>query len=474
MVNSGKPLILVADDDIHVLKAMQYRLEELGYRVQGAGNKQQLQERLALEEPVLLLLDLRFGREDGVQLLCELLRQRPELCVVMFTAHASVETAVSAIKLGAFDYLTKPVDLNRISVLVERAVEKHVLQKRLERLEKLVEERDAGQPFVGESPATRQVRELIANVAATDATVLILGESGTGKELVARMLHTQSNRRQGPFVPVNMAALPRELAESTLFGHEKGAFTGADRAQPGCCESADKGTLFLDEIGEMDLSLQAKLLRFLQERTVQRVGSSQLRKLDVRVVAATNRDLLAQIREGRFREDLYYRLHVIPITVPPLRDRPQDIPLLAAYFLQRAAVRYRKNLVAFTNAALQALAAYNWPGNVRQLENVVERVAILSRGPDIDRNDLPLEVLQPVPFPLSGVSVKPGASLSDGSESSRDDGVKSMDQVEMQAIRDALKNAQGNVQKAAKMLGLGHATVYRKIKRYGIALDEWK
>lgn len=321
-----------------------------------------------------------------------------------------------------------------------------------------------------------RVDELIAGISATDATVLILGETGTGKELVARTLHYQSNRRQGPFVPVNMASLPRELAESTLFGHEKGAFTGADKAQPGCCEAADKGTLFLDEIGDMEMHLQAKLLRFLQERSVQRVGSSKAKKADVRIVAATNRDLQALIREGGFREDLYYRLHVIPIVVPPLRERPQDIPLLAVHFLQRAAVRYRKNLATFTDAALQAMVAYDWPGNVRQLENVVERVAILSKRPDIQRDDLPPEVLQHVAWPVAAVGLKPAFPHSGGLVISglRDESLTRIDQMEKKAILEVLEKTRGSVSQTAQLLGLGQATVYRKIKRYGIRLARLK
>ena len=470
MVNSGRPLILVADDDPHVMEALRFRLEELGYRVDCALDKPQLLELLCEEEPVLLLLDLRFGTEDGVQVLRELLANRPHLCVVMITAYGSVETAVSAIQLGGFDYLTKPVDFNRVRVLVERAIEKHVLSKRLERLEELLVEREISTQIVGDSPVMQDVRELITSVAASDATVLILGETGTGKELVARSLHEQSPRRHGPFVPVNMAALPRELAESTLFGHQKGAFTGAHQTQLGCCEASHQGTLFLDEIGELEESLQAKLLRFLQDRSVQPVGSGTVRKVDVRVVAATNRDLAARVREGRFREDLYYRLHVVPIAVPPLRELRQDLPQLTTYFLQRAALRYRKDLGAFSAAALQLLQAYDWPGNVRQLEHVVERVAILSRQPGIEPDQLPPEVLRPLPSGLSVWPARDGVPAAVPTRPIREP----MEQLEKQSILDVLQQTQGNVQQAAKLLGLGLATIYRKIKRHGICLGDWK
>lgn len=472
MVSSDKPLILVADDDPQLLEVLRFRFEELGYRAACAPDKQRLLDLLCDEEPVLLLLDLQFGVEDGVQVLRDLLANRPHLCVVMFTAYASVETAVAAIQLGAFDYLTKPVDLNRVRVLVERAIDKHVLSTRLKRLEEMLVERESGTQIVGDSPAMRSVRELITSVATTDATVLILGETGTGKELVARSLHEQSVRRRGPFVPVNMAALPRELAESTLFGHEKGAFTGAHQTTQGCCEMADKGTLFLDEIGELEASLQAKLLRFLQDRSVQRVGSGTARKVDVRVVAATNRDLAARVRAGLFREDLYYRLHVVPIAVPPLRELRQDIPLFAAYFVQRAAARYRKDLGTFSELALQTLQAYDWPGNVRQLEHVIERIAILSKRPGIEQDQLPPEVQRSVTSSLP-VGDRPPQGPRRGTREigQGTDDVQSMEHLEQQAILHALQRTEGNVQQAANLLGLGQATIYRKIKRYGIPMS---
>lgn len=504
MTSSGSPLIVVADDDPDVLALMRLRLKERGYRVDCASDKRGLFECLSREKPLLLLLDLQFGDFDGIELMSELRRQRPNLCVALFTAHASVDTAVSAIKLGAFDYLTKPVDFHRLDRLIDHAVEKFVLEERLDRLQKLVIAQDATQRLLGDSPAMQRVRETISTIAPTDLTVLVLGESGTGKELVARAVHDKSGRSTGPFVPINMAALPRELAESALFGHEKGAFTGADTTRVGCCEAADKGTLFLDELGTLELPLQAKLLRFLQDRSVQRVGSNKTLQVDVRVVAATNADLEELVREGRFREDLYYRLNVVPIMLPPLRERPTDIPLLAAHFLRRAAARYQSDERQFSDEALASLMAYRWPGNVRQLENIVERVAVLCRRPIITIEDLPAEIAAgatlPIPAATSPITVDTvsagasamrvgtadvaaashAASPSLGTETSSSDeaadeadgALTLVERLERDAIRQALRDANGSVTRAAKLLGLGQATVYRKIKRYGIRASD--
>jgi DNA-binding NtrC family response regulator len=459
------PLVLIADDDAHVLRALEHHIGGWGCRVACAARKADLYELLSRALPALLLLDRRFGEYDGIELLQELKQTYPDLTVVLLTAHGSIDSAVTAIKLGAYDYLTKPPDLMRLQVVVHHVLEKHRLSQRIRRLEEQLNRReDDGALLWGESPAMRQVQELIASVAPTDATVLILGENGTGKELVARRVHTLSPRRAGPFVPVNMAALPRELIESTLFGHEKGAFTGADQAQIGCCESADGGTLFLDEIGEMDVALQAKILRFLQERSVMPVGSSRARAVNVRVLAATNRDLQEQMRRGQFREDLYYRLNVVPIVVPPLRGRREDIDLLAARFLERSAARHRKPVTGFSRAAMAVLTQYAWPGNVRQLENLVERLVIFCPGGEIGADLIPAEFRNdadepPVPAPTAPAPVPSAPPAAD---------IRPIDEMERQAIVDALAKCNGNVREAAKLLGLGQATVYRKIKRYGL------
>jgi DNA-binding NtrC family response regulator len=467
MARLAKPLVLVADDDPVVLRLMEHHLLTWNCRVQCVSDKTQLLAELAKEQPQLLLLDLRFGAHDGVELLTQLHATYPDMAVVMLTAHGSIDNAVTAIKRGAYDYLTKPPDLNRLRIILTHLEEKQGLSAQIKRLEQLVEATDATSRLWGESTAIRQVRELIATVGPTDATVLILGESGTGKELVARALHEQSPRREGPFVPVNMAALPRELVESTLFGHERGAFTGADQPQVGCCEAADKGTLFLDEIGEMHPALQSKLLRFLQERTLQRVGSSKPRPVDVRVLAATNRDPLESVQSGRFREDLYYRLNVVPITIPPLRQHREDVALLAGRFLQRFALKYHKGVRGITEEALEVLTRYDWPGNVRQLENLVERLVILTTTETIGRESLPLEVQS-----TGRVLAFPALAATLETPAEPDSGLRTIDQIEKQAIIDALSSTRGNVREAARLLGCGQATVYRKIKRYGIVLED--
>jgi two-component system response regulator HydG len=465
-------LVVVADDDPHVLRAMEHHLAGWGCRVATAPDKARLLQLLAREPPGLLLLDLRFGEHDGVELLQELQGTHPNLPVVLLTAHGSIDSAVSAIKLGAYDYLTKPPDLVRLQVIVRHVMEKQQLTQKVRRLEQQLTDRPSAPLVWGNSPAMRHVQELVDNVAPTDVTVLILGENGTGKELVARRIHQQSTRRLGPFVPVNMAALPRELIESTLFGHEKGAFTGAEQSQVGCCEAADKGTLFLDEIGEMDFAVQAKILRFLQDRGVQRVGSSRVKQVDVRVLAATNRDLTELIRQGQFREDLYYRLNVVPIVVPPLRERREDIPQLAAHFLERAVVKNRKGVQGFTPEAMQLLQNSSWPGNVRQLENLIERLVIFCRTGEIGADMIPPEIKNAPPLPVAtrAAPAVPGlpAAAAPPSENGGGEELRLIDQMERQAIVEALAQTQGNVREAARLLGYGQATVYRKIKRYGI------
>ncbi len=457
MPTTIKPLILIADDNASILTVLGQAIATWGYRVVGAPDKSELLRQLAAETPAVLLQDLYFGQENGIELLQEVLRLWPGLPVVLLTGHGSIDHAVAAIKHGAYDFLTKPPDLHRLRVTLTHAVEKQALSQRLRSLEQLVEPRGALHRIWGECAAIRELRDLIARVAPTDATALILGESGTGKELVARALHECSTRKQGPFVPANMAALPRELSESALFGHEKGAFTGADQTQLGFFEAANQGTVFLDEIGEMDAQLQAKLLRFLQEHTLSRVGSPLPRRINVRVIAATNRDLRAEVRSGRFREDLYYRLNVVPILVPPLRERRDDIPVLATQFLRQSAARHRKEVARFSPSALEALMLHDWPGNVRQLENLVERLVILSSSPEIDAALLPEEVRTERPD-----VVVPAAGPQPEQVCTR------MDELEKQAVHQALRQARGNVRQAARLLGVGQATMYRKIHRYGL------
>jgi DNA-binding NtrC family response regulator len=464
MSQSEKPLIVVADDDPDLLSILEYHLTEWGYEARCAENCEQLFRQLSTAAADLVVLDLHFGEDNGIDVLARLNREHCATPVVILTAYGSVHTAVEATKLGACDYLTKPPDLQHLQVLVAQIVERRQLQTRAEELDETDGATPDAPPMLGDGPAMARVRAMIDEVAATDAKVLILGESGTGKELVARAIHAKSRRARGLFVPVNMAALPPSLAESVLFGHEKGSFTGADVRQKGWCEMADGGTLLLDEIGEMDLALQAKLLRFLQDHTFQRVGSSSVRTVDVRVVAATNRDPQQLVREGRLREDLYYRLNVLPITLPPLRARRDDIRLLANCFLRRAAEKNQKRATGFTESALEALERYDWPGNVRQLENLVQRMVILSRGAEISVESLPREFFEE--RDAAGAE----SLETQWTRTENRDGMRRIDRIEKEAILDALEQSEGNVAAAARRLGVGQATVYRKLKRYDIQL----
>jgi len=444
------PLVMIADDDAEIIALLEVLLKSWGYATVAATSRARMLAQIGRTPPDLVLLDLEFGDASGLDAIADLLRALPNLAVVLLTGRGGIDAAVEAIRRGAYDFLTKPPNHVRLRMTLQRALEKRTL---LRRIETLAEPADSG--MRGASYALTRLRETIASIAPTDVTVLIQGESGTGKELVARALHDLSRRHGAPFVPVNMAALPHELVESTLFGHEKGAFTGADRVRVGCCEAADGGTLFLDEIGEMDVEIQAKLLRFVQERQVQRVGATAVRTVDVRIVAATNRDLARQVRRGCFREDLFYRLQVVPLEVPPLRERRGDVALLAVHFLARAAARHHRDVLGFSPEALDRLAAYHWPGNIRQLENMVERLVVLCRGPEITTADLPTDFNATGPTaPRSHERPMPTP--------------RSFDDMEKQTILNALQSAQGNVRDAARVLGLGQATVYRKLKVYGL------
>lgn len=490
-MGKAKPLVITADDDPDILSVLKFRLQRWGNRVVEVTSKKELLATLTEEYPALVLLDLMFGESDGLEILRELLARMPKLIVVMLTGHGSVENAVSAMKMGAFDYLTKPVQEDRLQITVQHAIDRFLQTKRIAHLEQqLLEKKKISRPILGTSPLVRRLHEQIDSVAPTDATVFIHGESGTGKELVARAIHERSNRSQGPFIPLNMAALPRELVESTLFGHEKGVFTGATHTQKGSCELADRGTLFLDEIGEMEISLQAKLLRFLQEQTVQRVGSSNPIHVNVRIVTATNRDPETIVQDGTLRMDLYHRLNVVRLSLPPLRSRREDVPLLAAHFLRRFNERTGKAIESFDKAAMEILCRYPWPGNVRELENMVERMAIFCKTHQITTELIPTEILSaeqiaiPSDVQFSGdlpdsVSILPSTQsaptddedeLAPGCENQ----LKPFEKIERAAIINALQQSSGHVAGAAQRLGLGQATVYRKIKRYQIALTQFK
>ncbi len=453
----NKHILVVEDDEVHrgMLKTM---LRSWGYTVSEAADGDEAAP-LARQQPFdAVLSDVRMARMDGIHALKELLEYNPALPIILMTAFSSVETAVEALRLGAYDYLIKPLDFDLLRETLEQCIERssHSIENR-ELRRQLSESEDAGE-IVGRSPALKTMLSFIKTVAPTEATVLITGESGTGKELVARALHKASPRAQKPLVTVNCAALAENLLESELFGHEKGSFTGAERRREGRFAQADGGTIFLDEIGEMPLALQAKLLRALQQGEIQRVGSDAPITVDVRVLAATNRDLRKEVTAKRFREDLYFRLNVISIEVPSLRQRLEDIPLLAAHFLQIFAERNHKQVKGFSPKALDALLRYSWPGNVRELENVVERAVILCQGDLIDLASLPGNVAQ-----------SQGKGLAtENSEECLDLTGLSLDEVERRAIEDTLRQTGDNKSEAARRLGITRATLHNKLRRYGL------
>lgn len=442
--------ILLIDDHSAIRETLAEVLTDAGHKVTLAENQTRALAQLADRAFDLVLTDLMLPDGSGMDILSASKKIAPTAPVVMITGHGSIENAVEATRLGAYEYLTKPVDLNKLRIIVKNAL-------RLAELEKRVENATALDALIGQTPAILQVKELIKQIAHSDVTVLIEGESGTGKELVANALQAQSLRAPQPFIKVNVAALARELVESELFGHEKGAFSGAIRQRKGRFEMADKGTLFLDEIGEMPLAMQVKLLRVLQEHELERVGSSETIPLDIRLLCATNKDLRQLVDEKNFREDLFFRINVLRIKIPPLRERPDDIEFLAQHFLQRYNARYatEKNLAAETLAKLRA---YGWRGNVRELENVLEGVFVRTVGKTITANLLPEEILS------GNVST---SSFSGGFGGGEIPSGLPLEAIEKNYILSELARCNGNKSQAAKSLQIGIKTLYRKLETYG-------
>jgi DNA-binding NtrC family response regulator len=438
--------ILIVDDEFSVRDSLTSWFRKDGLRAIAAKDGPEALDRLR-EGPVdIAIVDIKMPGMDGIELQSRIHALDPEIQVIIITAYASVDTAVRALKQGAFDYITKPIDPEELSHLVHRALERRHLKAENVRLRETIDGMAAGEIIVGESPAMRKVMELVTNVAQTDAAVLIRGESGTGKELVARAIHAQSRRRYFPIVAVNCGAVPEGLIESELFGHEKGAFTGAYYQRKGKIELASGGTLFLDEVGALSLEMQATLLRVLETKEFTRVGGTKALKVDFRAVYATNEDLRAAMKTGRFREDLFWRLNVFVIEIPPLRERRSDIPLLAAHFVQRFALEMEKRIVEIDEGAMAVLLAHDWPGNVRELANAIERAMVVGKPPAIRRPDLP--VLG------GGVGGEPPA--------------KSLAEVEKRHIARILVEKEWNITRAAEMLEIDRATLYSKIKKYGL------
>ena len=452
--------VLVADDELNMRRVLEAMLRREGYDVVTAANGAEALGGMSANIHTVIT-DLKMPGLDGMGLLKRLSIDYPDVPVVMITAHGSVENAVEAVKLGAFDYLEKPFEQEQIRQVVAKAISTYALSRKDARPE---EPSERGRfRLVGQSPAIRQIYAVVEKVANTPSTVLISGESGTGKELIARALHENSNRHAGPFIKINCAAIPKTLMESELFGYDKGAFTGAVGAKPGRFELAHGGTLFLDEIGEIPIEMQVKLLRVLQESEFERVGGIKTIKVDVRLVTATNRDLLEEIGAGNFREDLFYRLNVVPIQIPPLRERREDIPLLADHFIAKFNERLKKQIVAISPEAVEQLVAYNWPGNIRELENLMERTILFCEGPEIRVSDLPPEIVG---------AAAPAATTEEGprpAAGSLKEAVRAeTERVERELIQRALDATGGNVTQAARKLKISRKSLQTKMKELGL------
>ena len=448
--------ILIVDDDATMCEMLSGALKRRGF--DSAWRTSPTEALTALEqEPFdIVVTDLNMKGMTGIELCQRIVQTRADVPVIVVTAFGSLETAIAAIRAGAWDYVTKPFEIDAIALALERALKHRNLSREVQELREVVKSSSRAENMIGGSGSVRKVMDLIDRVAGTEATVLVMGESGTGKELVARALHAKSNRAQGPFIAVNCAAMPHALLESELFGHSKGAFTDAKVSKPGLFSQADGGTLFLDEIGEMPLEMQPKLLRALQERCARPVGGTQEVSFDVRLVAATNRDLEQEVEERRFREDLFYRVNVVRIDVPPLRARGHDVLLLAQHFINIFGERSKKKITGLSQAAAEKLLAYDWPGNVRELENCIEASVALTRYEQIAVDDLPSKVREHKLSPLSTPSEEPMELVS-------------MDEIERRYIARVLQAVGGNKSQAASVLGFDRRTLYRKLERYGLA-----
>ncbi|MBA7703760.1 Regulatory protein AtoC [subsurface metagenome] len=448
--------ILLVDDESHVLELLSVALEDEGYRILTANNGRKALDQLKKEEPQVVLLDIRMPDLDGVEVLCQIKEINKATSVIIMTAYGGMDTVVKAMQLGAYDYLTKPLDLKKVKVLIRRALEAQELTREIASLRSELKEKYQLEKVVGKHPKMLEVYKMIGRVMDNKATVLIIGETGTGKEIVARAIHSNGLLKDGPFVAIDCASLPQDLLESELFGHEKGAFTGAITQKMGKFELADKGSLFLDEIGNLTLATQVKLLRFLQEKKIERVGGTKPIELDVRIIAATSLDLGKAVQEGSFREDLYYRLNVVTIPLPPLRKRRDDIPLLVEHFLQKHESRSKEKVKYVHPETMDLLMRYEWPGNVRELENVIERAIVIGRTNAILVEDLPLRIQKVVPG--SGLDTSPEEIPFE----------QRVENFEKKLIIDALEKTDWIQTKAADLLGTTRSIIRYKVKKYGI------
>jgi two-component system response regulator HydG len=447
---NAKGAVLVVDDDRAHRTMLKTLLSGWGYIIFEADDGDTAIEKVREQGFDLILMDVRMMRMSGIEALHEIKTINPAIPVIIMTAFSSVESAVEALKRGAYDYLTKPLDFDELQIIIERAMEHRQLREENLRLRENLGVRFDRQNIIGRSDAMDKLMETVAQVAPSDATVLLTGESGTGKELIAGAIHFNSLRKKEPFIKINCAAITETLLESELFGHEKGSFTGAERRKEGKFRQADGGSIFLDEVSEMSLAMQVKLLRVLQEREIVRVGGDEVIKIDVRVIAATNRNLIEEVEKGNFREDLFYRLNVVSLNMPSLRERQEDIPLLAQHFLTQFAEKNHKDIKGLTPQAMDSLLKYSWPGNIREVMNTIERAVVLSRAEYLDEGDLSLIVRNEHAAPHINQGNVP------------------LEDVERNTVLETLEAAAGNKSEAARRLGITRRTLHKKLKKYGV------
>lgn len=455
------PRVLIVDDEAHIRKILSIMLSKKGYETQSASNGSEALEMVRKNSFDAVITDIRMSGMDGLELLTTLKAFDPEQVVIIITAFSSVDTAIQAMRQGAYDYISKPFKEDEILLILEKALERQRILAENRQLKAQIREKYDFSNFIGRSPSMKKVFDVIAKVAETKSTVLIYGESGTGKELAARSIHETSIRREKPFVPINCGAVPANLLESEFFGHVRGAFSGADRSKRGLFEEADGGTLFLDEVSELPLDMQVKLLRALQEEEIRRLGESMTRKVDLRVVAATNKGLKEEVAAGRFREDLYYRLNVIQLYLPPLREREEDIPLLAQHFLTQVAEKHGLGVKKFSPDAIRALQVQTWAGNVRALKNVIEQSAVMSESQTITPRDLPFN---PPPDIQNGLQVQVPEDRLDLKAAIQE----VTQQAEKIIIGRALEKHDQNRTHAAEALGISRRALISKIQAYGL------
>jgi two-component system response regulator HydG len=450
--------LLVVDDDLNHLKTLKAIIGSWGYAVYDADDGLKAVERVKERSYDLILLDVRMTEMDGIAAMKQIKDYNPAIPILIMTAYSSVDTAVEALKSGAYDYLTKPLDFDVLKLTIERALEHSGLRAENRHLKDQLSADYDLRNIIGKSQAMKALVDMLAMVAPSEATVLITGGSGSGKELIAKSIHHNSQRKEEPLVIVNCAALTESLLESELFGHERGAFTGADKRREGRFMLANKGTIFLDEIGETSASMQAKLLRVIQEREIQRVGGEETLNVDVRIIAATNKDLKQEVEEGRFREDLFYRLNVVTLDVPPLAERQDDIPLLVQHFLDKFGKKNRKSVKGLSPLAMDMLLKYRWPGNVRELENVIERAVILLAGDFITEKEFPPTITEAYSEERNWVE-----PVNQSIQANRP-----LEEVEKEAILVTFEACQGNKSETARKLGINRKTLHNKLKEYGV------